>query len=673
MKTLFKLALLFCILLSSQVRAQNISQLRSTVNSGSNDTLRLNSAKQLFAQYVYSKVDSAIYYAEKVVELGETLSMPKQVSSGIQYLGIAYAIKGDFEKAGEYMRQNLSYYEELGDSLNMAYTLNNIGMNYLYAEDWVTSSENFLQAIRIKEALIRSGNSTSADVDLASTLLNVAITYDNQSDTTNAERYFTLALNEAEAISDTINVAKAKNGLGNILMAKRRYEQALLYFRAIEPTFAEMNDLFSLGKIYNNLALGYSELQNASQVIAYALKSIETNREIGNELSEGLGFMYLGLGYVRAGRFNEAISTSQKSLEIGQKLDTKTVISGSYKNLYEAYSGLGNYRKAFEYSVLYNEVDKELYSIERAEQIEELSARYEAEKREIEIDQLNQEKELQSLLLSKANSERNLFLALLISAVLFILLAFYFYRKIAQSRAQLSEKNIELENLNKTKDRFFAIVSHDLRGHISAFQGTGRLLKHFMAKKDEAKLESVTTEIDNNANNLSHLLDNLLQWSVDQLQGYDPKPEVIEVKRLITELAETFEPLARAKGLEIKIDIDENTQVKADRGSFYVILRNLMANAIKFTESGSVHVFAKKAGHEVIIGVNDTGIGIPSAMKEKLFEISEEKIRRGTKNEKGTGLGLNLAFEFTRMNGGRIEVESEEGVGTTFLVYLIHA
>lgn len=673
MKTTFRLVIFFCMLLSSQLQAQSIGQLRANVHFATNDTLKLNSAKQLFAQYVYSKVDSAIYFAEKVVELGESLSMPKQKSSGIQYLGIAYAIKGDYLKAGEYMQQNLAYYEQLKDSLNMAYTLNNLGLNYLYAEEWLLSSESFLRAIRIKEALIQGGSSTSSETDLASSLINLAITYDNQSDTTNAERYFTLALDEATVVKDTANVARAKNGLGNISITKGSYEQALFYFREIEAVFESINDLYSLGKLYNNLALCYTELGNYQQTVIYAQRAIDTNIEIGNRQSEGLGQMYLGLGYLRLGRPNEAVRTSQIALEIGLELDSKSIISGSYKNLYEAHQELGNMQKALEYSLLYHEVEKALYSIERAKQIEELSARYEADKRAAQIEQLGKEKQLQALMLSKANAERNLFLVLLISAVLFILLAYYFYRKIAQSKTQLSLKNQELEKLNNTKDRFFAIISHDLRGHISAFQGSGRLLRHFMAKKDEAKLEAVSSEIDKNANNLSHLLDNLLQWSLDQLHGYEQKPEVMEVKTVIDELLDTFQPLIEAKRLEMKVDVDLTHRVRADRGSLYVILRNLMANAIKFTEAGSILIFSKKEGTELILGVRDTGIGIPPEIRDQLFEINENKIRRGTQNEKGTGLGLHLVFEFTKMNGGRIELESEEEVGTTFLIYFAHA
>ncbi|MEC7754503.1 MAG: tetratricopeptide repeat-containing sensor histidine kinase [Bacteroidota bacterium] len=663
----------FAASFSPNLSAQSIQQLRIAFEKAPNDTIKLNTAKQLFGRYVYSKVDSAIFYAEQVMALGETLANPKHKSTGVQYLGIAYTIKGDFEQAANYMQQNLDYYTRIGDSLNMAYTLNNLGVNFLYAEDWLLSSQNFLQSVRIKEDLVARGAIGSKEADLASTLLNVAITYDNQSDTSQAAKYFTLALNEARMVKDSLNAAKAQNGLGNLALTRKNYEQALLYFKSIEPVFAGQNDLFSLGKLYNNMALCYAELNNTNELMTYAKRATEVNKEIGNEQSEGLALMYLGLGYLKMNRFGEAIETSAKALSIGQRLNTKALMAGSYKNLYEAYAAVGNYTKAYEYSLLFQQTDKDLYSLERAEQIEKLSAQYEAEKREAQILQLNQEKALQTLALEKANSERNLLLALLASALILAALIIYFYRKIALSKKQLNQKNAELERLNKTKDRFFAIISHDLRSHISAFQSSGRLMKHYMAGKDTHKLETLGKELDKSAHNIGHLLDNLLQWSIDQLHGYEPKPQPLSLKAVALELIQIYEPQALAKGLSIHSTIDDNHKVMADRGSLFVVMRNLLANAIKFTEQGRVQLFSSIEENWVVLGVQDSGIGIPALMQAELFSINEQKIRRGTQNEKGTGLGLHLVHEFVRMNGGKVAVRSEPYEGSTFLVYLKHA
>lgn len=673
MRPLFLIFTLFLFFSTYAFPQASVTEMRTQFETTENDTVKLNMAKQLFASYVYTKVDSAIFFAQKVVDLAEKRNSSRDVLSGNNYLGIAFTIKGDYKTAVSYMVKCLDIHIQEGDSLNMAYTYNNIGLSQIYAADFLNASDNLIKSMRIKEEMIRKNMAPMADIDLASTMLNIGIAYESQSDTLRASEYFTKAINEAANAENPQVEAKAKSSLGSLLLAQSQYEMALLYLKEAENFFVEQNDLFSLGKTYNNLALTYAELENSAEVISYAQKAIDINRQLGNELSEGLGLVYLGLGYVKTGLPEKAIDISEEALKLGHKLDAKKVISGSYENLRESYHVLGNYKKAYDYSLLYEEVEEEIYNLERTEQMERFSALYEADKRQREIDQLNQETRLQSLQLNRASTEKNLLIVLLASAVIILLLTAFLYRKIAQSRKQLRIKNQELETLNKTKDRFFAIVSHDLRGHITAFHGTGKLLKHFIAKNDSVKLDKLTDEIDHNARNIDHLLDNLLQWSVDQLHGYKPKPERINVSEVIDDLFATYKPFADAKSVELNSSVSEYDVVFADKGGLYVILRNLVSNALKFTEQGSVTVFSKKDDNHMTIGIKDTGTGIPADLREHLFVIGEEKIRRGTKNEKGTGLGLHLAYEFTRLNGGALTLESNEGIGTTFYISLVHA
>jgi len=630
-----------------------------------NDTIKVNFAKRLFARYIYFKVDSAIFYATEILRMGEQMNSDAYVLTGNNYLGIANSVKGDFHQASIYMQNVLELHLENEDSINIAYSLNNLGMNHLYASEYLEATESLISSVRYKEALIVGGTS-AADVDLASTLMNIGIAYQSQLDTLQAKEYYTRAIDEADKIGHDLLSARAKTSLANLLISEENFRLALTLLQGTEEVFVNQNDIFSLGKLYNNMALAYAGLNEGDKTIAFAKKAIETNKEIGNNESEGLGYVYLGLGYIKNKLFRKAIQSSNQALEKGENQGSNAILYGALKNLYEAHEALKNYEKAYEYSRRYNKVETDIFIVNRSEQIERLSAKYEADKRETEIESLSQETKLQTLELEKAAANRSLLLAFLISALLVIALVIYFYRKIKKS------KN-ELEKINKTKDRFFAIISHDLRGHISSFQGTGRLLKHFWAKKDEEKLESITSEIDKNANNLSHLLDNLLHWSVGQLQGYQPKPEVIHVKNVIAELIETYVPLANVKGIELSAELGENDRILSDKGALHVTLRNLIANAIKFTKKGEVVIFSKSSIDHLIIGVRDTGIGIPELMLKSLFEIGEEKIREGTQNERGTGLGLNLAYEFTKLNGGRLEVESKEGIGTTFLLYLKHA
>jgi signal transduction histidine kinase len=649
-----------------------LAKLRQGFISAKTDSLKMNRAKQLFGRYIYTKVDSAIYFAEQIVALAGQTNSDQDLLTGNNYLGIGYAIKGDYTTAVTFMRQVLDFHLQAADSLNMAYDYNNIGTNYLYAGDYLQATENFIQSVRIKEALVAAGVA-AADVDLASTLMNIGLSYQNQQDTAQARVYFIKAIEEADNVENKSVVAQAQTGLGNVLAEQGQFSEAVELLKVAEATLVAQNDLYSLGKLYNNISLAYAGLQEGAQVIGYANKAIATNRQIGNTQSVALGYVYLGLGYIQTQQLLQAIEVSEEALSLGQASQDNTVMVGALKNLYEAHAALGNYEKAYAYSLEYNELDELMFTEERAAQMEQLSARYEADKREIQIENLSQETRLQALGLARSASERRLLLVLLGSLCIILLLVAYFYRKISQNRKLLAAKNLELDQLNKTKDRFFAIISHDLRGHISAFQGNGQLLRHLMTKNEPGKLDQVTDEIDRNAVALGELLENLLHWSMDQLGGYEPRPEAIQLHRAVDEILNSYLLLARAKGLELTADIDDSHRAMVDRNGFSVMIRNLIGNAIKFTETGGVIVETRLEEPYVVISIKDTGIGVPKGLRDSIFEIDEEKIRRGTRNEKGTGLGLNLASEFARANGGKLILKKSREPGSTFLLYLLHA
>lgn len=668
------LILVILLVFSGALFAQqpSLTKLRQSFISAETDSLKINMAKQLFGRYVYANVDSAIYFAEQIVALAGQADSDQDLLTGNNYLGIGYAIKGDYTTAVTYMRQVLDFHLQAADSLNMAYDYNNIGTNYLYAGDYLQATGNFIQSVRIKEALV-AGGVAAADVDLASTMMNIGLSYQNQQDTAQAKAYFIKAIEEAGKVENKSVVAQAQTGLGNVLVEEGQFSEAVRLLKAAEATLVAQNDLYSLGKLYNNISLAYAGLQEGAQVISYANKGIDTNRKVGNSQSEALGYVYLGLGYIQTLQLVQAIEVSGKALSLGRSSKDNTVMVGALKNLYEAYAALGNYEEAYAYSLEYNELDELMYTEERAAQMEQLSARYEADKREIQIENLSQETRLQSLELARSASERRLLLVLLGSLCIILLLVAYFYQKISQSRTLLAAKNQELDRLNKTKDRFFAIISHDLRGHISAFQGNGQLLRHLITKNELDKLDQVTDEIDRNAVALGELLENLLHWSVGQLGRYKPRPEAIQLHQAVDETFKPYLFLASAKGLDLNVDINDFHEAMVDKNGFSVMMRNLVGNAIKFTDKGGVTVVTRLESPYVVISVKDTGIGIPEAMRGGLFEIDEEKIRRGTSHEKGTGLGLNLVSEFARANGGKLILKNDEGPGSTFLLYLLHA
>ncbi|MEQ9305686.1 MAG: HAMP domain-containing sensor histidine kinase, partial [Marinoscillum sp.] len=237
--------------------------------------------------------------------------------------------------------------------------------------------------------------------------------------------------------------------------------------------------------------------------------------------------------------------------------------------------------------------------------------------------------------------------------------------------AVLENQKKALETLNQTKDRFFSIISHDLRGPINSFHGVSNLIKYFVESKNPEELLEVADDIDQSVDRLTNLLDNLLSWAMQQ-QGHFPNvPEKLNLNEMSQELVETLDNMARGKQIELDARIDEQIYLWADRNTTMTILRNLVNNGLKFTEpGGKVGLTAVQDGSYAIINIYDTGVGMPKDKLKKLWRLQEEKSTYGTAGERGLGLGLQLVYEFIEMNHGKVEVESTEQIGTTFTVWL---
>jgi signal transduction histidine kinase len=182
------------------------------------------------------------------------------------------------------------------------------------------------------------------------------------------------------------------------------------------------------------------------------------------------------------------------------------------------------------------------------------------------------------------------------------------------------------------------------------------------------QVQELALSMKNSATSLYSLLEILLQWA-RMKQGAIPfTPEVIQLKPLVDECIAIALETAKNKGIDLTFDIPENTAVFADSNMLQTVIRNLVSNAMKFTpKGGKVSVLAKTTGHENIeISVQDTGIGMSQAMIDNLFRPDVQTSRKGTEGEPSTGLGLLLCKEFIEKHKGKIWVESEKGVGSTF-------
>lgn len=226
-------------------------------------------------------------------------------------------------------------------------------------------------------------------------------------------------------------------------------------------------------------------------------------------------------------------------------------------------------------------------------------------------------------------------------------------------------QNQELIKLNAEKDKFFSIIAHDLKSPVNSIKGFSELLIELVEDRDYEKIKEFAGIILLSTNRAISLLTNLLEWSQSQSGRMAFNPESFELNTVLNEVILLFNVNAEQKFIKIVNEIDAPIWISADRRMIGSVLRNLISNAVKFTNPGgkiTITYILEKEG--IVISVSDTGVGISKVRMEKLFCISESSSTQGTQKEKGTGLGLILAKEFVEKHNGKIWADSTVGEGT---------
>ena len=231
----------------------------------------------------------------------------------------------------------------------------------------------------------------------------------------------------------------------------------------------------------------------------------------------------------------------------------------------------------------------------------------------------------------------------------------------------IRESEKQLAEANAAKDKFFSIIAHDLRSPFSGFIGLSELLMKDYESISINELKSITRAIHNSANSLYNLLNELLLWSQTQTGSIPFKPENTDLNEIIQNNTFLLSSGARNKNITIREHLSKNLTAFCDRNMIMTVVRNLLSNAIKFTpEGGEINIGIEKNGDFLEVFVQDNGIGISEYNISKLFKIDIHYYTYGTRNEKGTGLGLILCKEFIEKHGGKIWVVSEKGKGSRF-------
>jgi signal transduction histidine kinase len=239
-----------------------------------------------------------------------------------------------------------------------------------------------------------------------------------------------------------------------------------------------------------------------------------------------------------------------------------------------------------------------------------------------------------------------------------------------RNKKMMTRQAANLDELNKFKDKIFSVLSHDLSGPVHSLSMLLTLLEeNFISEKEFNELKP---EVHKQLNAVTFLLDNLLQWSRSNITGkMVAKQEKVDLFTIADENKNLIQSSADRKNVTITNNIPQHLTATADSGQIDIVIRNLLANALKFTKAGGkITLSGVSDGDHVKISITDTGIGMSREQLDKLFTASANNYTYGTGGEKGIGLGLLLCYDFVKANHGSIEAKSELGSGSSFIVTL---
>lgn len=497
-----------------------------------------------------------------------------------------------------------------------------------------------------------------------------------------ARRYLQKAKTLAIENHDNRLLANVYREYSMLLTEINHYDSALMLSDMGLRFYHEFKDTLNASILISRKAKIYTLLGQYERSRSFNNKARILDSLVGNKRAIGIAYLQAGQIAFNMNKPDSAIYYLKKSIPISLSINNYSALVRIHQLIATIYEQEKKPSLAIQHLNLAFQYKDSLYNTEKAGQIQEMQSLYELESKNKTIESLNEENALQE---RQVKNQR--LVTILQSIGLFLLvvvIALMVRLRVHQNRAnrELQSKNqaIELQkeeiqaqaenlqHLNNLKSKLFSVVSHDLRGPIASLHSLLELLTS--QKLSEQEFVLFVGKLKTNLSVTQRTLENLLNWSLSQMEGIKTDPQVTDVKLLADETCRLMEEAADRKNISLRNTISESTNVMVDPNQLQLILRNLIHNAIKFSKTNQEVVVSAASDHRFcLLSVKDSGIGM-NQDEINLITESEHFTKVGTQQEKGTGLGLLLCKEFIKRNGGTFEIASMEGEGTEVRIRL---
>lgn len=628
--------------------------------------------------YAIEDYTKALRYVNQTAKLSEKINYTKGLAESTYYRALIYAKRNDYYNAIDNYDKSRKYYLQISDTLGIAKVSNSIGLIEIRRGNYAVGLKNALSAIDIFEK-------QDLKDELSTAYNNLAEAYFKTNQIDKAIEFNIKALEVREQINDRKGIITSTKNIADLYSLRKEHRKSIEYYEKVLDMLNPTNDRAIRGEILPKLGSQYLEFKEYDKASDYLVEGLKYNRKEDNQ--EGILRALNAIGNLNLQKKKVRLAEAQlnEAYNIAQKIDNKTELLENYKLHIALDSTRGYFQNAFFWQNKYYDLKEELALIDQPV--------FPSDVEPLELDDTNPiEDDISNFEEDESNDDQNTWLnnplilygaiATLLLLLTFLLFNFVKLRKqkatIAEHKERLAQEQIRneaileqthhLEEVNQVKDKLFSIVSHDLKDSISSIKAFLDLLKEDSISKEEFR--DLIPELSENANNASSLLFNLLNWSKSQMQSLEPKPELFNIQEVFHTKMALVEQKVEDKRI-VLIDESQRDFVYADKSMVEIVIQNLITNAVKFSRTGDVITVSNQdVGGKALICVEDTGVGISRENIDKLFNANKNFTTVGTKNEKGTGLGLTIAKDLVELNDGRIWVESTENVGSKFFIEL---
>jgi len=678
------------------------------------DTQTINRLNKLAEYYFQANPDSAYYYGQKGVELSRKTHYDAGLANGLLQTGHVNYFKGKSEEAVKDLNEAISIFKKLNDKKGIITGYQSLGAMYTLLADYPLAIKYMNVALYVNDhpgndellqtTLYKSmGNVYFSKGELSKSLdyyykalfiaiknhytlasgnlyNNIGAVLQNMEVYPNALEHFKKALSILNGTDNIQSLGTINQNIGEILLAQNDIDAAISYLNKANYIVNKQNDKDGLSSVYTDLGLCYAAKNNYAKAISYIDTSLQIAKKYKMIYNQAYAIIAQANVYNLQKDYQKAYSYATEAQRLSVKLGNLSIKANAALQLSKALAGLGKGMQAYQFLNEYVDFKNQLKSNESIEKSTSYNFELTFALKDRQLKQQQHEKDL--IYQQKAHNQQlvNVIFVTIILAMLLIIAVYYREKRKQQNinlmlenknhevlmqKADLDDQAKKLNDLNILKDRLISILAHDLRAPLSTLRGLFSLLQDDTITHQE--LVDMIPSVLKKLEYTSDFLDTLLFWINSQMESFDISVKTFSVSELVQNEADSYEAEAESKGIRYITNIPEDLTATADPNSIRIVVRNLITNAIKFSDKdNSIVISVAEDDQKIIVKVADTGVGMSNEQMNKLFK-SKVDSKNGTNNESGTGMGLLFCKDLIEKCNGEIWVTSEQGVGTEFI------